>query len=667
MRSILFVARAGVTSRVLPAVVLLWALIGVTAPAGGATPERPRRVVVLHDENKDFSGLALLDQSIKDALKAGIPSGLEVHTEYLDVSRFHEPGHDAVVGEFFRRKYAGRQIDVVITVMAPSLDFVTKFGGTSWPGAAVVFCGIDRRELDGRTLGPNVTGVLVKREFKPTLELALRLHPGTRNVVFVAGTSPFNRYWTEQARAELREFESRVTIRNLTDLPLESIRDEVSRLPEHSVVLYLHLFRDGAGRTFSPNEAMSLIAERANAPIYVFLDQYVGLGGVGGWVYSFEVHGTRAGETAVRVLRGERPKQVSVTEASSSLNLFDARQLKRWGVAESALPAGAVVRFPDVSFWARYRWHVAGACAVIVTQAMLIFAMFVQLRRRRAADAARRVAEADAHQRRTELAHVSRAATLGELTATLAHELSQPLAAVLNNAGAGQRFLANGSPDLAEVRAALADIAADATRASEVIGRLRGMLKRGTTVAAFEPVDLNDVVRTVERLVHGDGVAHRVAVELDLAADLPPTAGDAIQLQQVVMNLMLNAFAAIDQPGRLVRRLVVRTRVVEGGSGVEAEFADSGSGISADVIDRLFEPFVTTKAEGLGMGLSICRSIVDQHGGRLRAENSPAGGATFTLTLPSGSLPAPSTLGVPPLREGSVGPKSSRPFGADLA
>ena len=154
------------------------------------------------------------------------------------------------------------------------------------------------------------------------------------------------------------------------------------------------------------------------------------------------------------------------------------------------------------------------------------------------------------------------------------------------------------------------------------------------------PVDLNDVIRTVDRLVRGERLRHQVTVELDLAPDLPPTTGDPIQLQQVVMNLMLNAFAAMDQPGRRMRRLVVRTG--RGGRvAVEAEFEDSGTGIAADVIDRLFEPFVTTKPDGLGMGLSICRTILEQHRGELRAANNPAGGATFTLTLPASAPSRP--------------------------
>ena len=183
---------------------------------------------------------------------------------------------------------------------------------------------------------------------------------------------------------------------------------------------------------------------------------------------------------AARILRGEPASSFPPLVIPAAQPTYDWRELRRWGISESRLPPGSVVLFRQPTAWERYRWHVVGAAAVIATQAVLIFALFFQLRRRRVAEAARRRAEADAQQKRAELAHLSRVATLGELTATLAHEVSQPLTAILSNAAAGQRFLASPDPDLAEMRDTLADISADTQRASEVIRRLRAMLKRGT-------------------------------------------------------------------------------------------------------------------------------------------------------------------------------------------
>jgi two-component system sensor kinase FixL len=229
---------------------------------------------------------------------------------------------------------------------------------------------------------------------------------------------------------------------------------------------------------------------------------------------------------------------------------------------------------------------------------------------------------------------VGRVASLGELTATLVHELSQPLTAILTNTGAAQRFLARPEFGVVDVNDALADISMDAERAGEIVRRLRAMLKRGMP-AESTPVDLNNVIRTVDGLVRTERLRHEVMVELDLAPDLPRIPGDWIQLQQVVMNLMLNAFAAMDRPERRERRLLVRTHASADGSHVQAEFEDTGVGIAADMVNRLFEPFVTAgKKNGIGLGLALSRKTVVSHGGDLWSDRKEDG-ARFVLRLPA--------------------------------
>ena len=247
---------------------------------------------------------------------------------------------------------------------------------------------------------------------------------------------------------------------------------------------------------------------------------------------------------------------------------------------------------------------------------------------------ARKQAEASAAQKRAELEHVSRVATLGELTATLTHELRQPLSAILTNAHIGVEMLDGPRPDLPEVRRTLADIREVSERAGEVIGGMRAMLKRHRTPAAAAEVDVNTVIRTVERITHGDANRHRVTVLLQLSPDLRPVKGDSVQLQQVILNLMLNAFSAMSGASTdSARRLVLRTASIDESS-VRIEVQDSGTGIPAAILASLFDPFITTKPDGLGMGLPICRSIVERHGGRISAANNPGGGATFSITLP---------------------------------
>jgi C4-dicarboxylate-specific signal transduction histidine kinase len=244
---------------------------------------------------------------------------------------------------------------------------------------------------------------------------------------------------------------------------------------------------------------------------------------------------------------------------------------------------------------------------------------------------ARKQAELEARERRSELAHLTRVAMLGELSGTLAHELSQPLTAILSNAQAAQRLLARDRPDLREIRGILADIADDDRRAGEVIQRLRAMLRKDEP--ELVRLDLNEVIGEVLALERSDLISRRIVVLQELAADLPAVRGDRVQLQQILLNLILNACQAMAARPAPELRIVIATAA--DGDFAQLTISDRGTGIAADALERVFEPFFTTKGQGLGLGLSICRSIVEDHGGKLWASNNEDVGATFHLTLPA--------------------------------
>ena len=247
-------------------------------------------------------------------------------------------------------------------------------------------------------------------------------------------------------------------------------------------------------------------------------------------------------------------------------------------------------------------------------------------------------AERESGRLRQELAHIGRVSALGELTASLAHELNQPLTAILNNAEVAQQHLEAEVVKVPELREILDDIIADDKRAAGVIRRLRAMLKKGQL--EHVTLNINDVVSEVAHLVRNDAILRNVPVRLDLAADLPPVRGDRAQLQQVVLNMVLNGLEATAASNGRAHALVIRTSAADGGEVVVA-VEDSGTGIDVGDLDRLFQPLSTTKAEGLGMGLAIARTIVSAHGGQLRASNNVGGGATFEFTLPV--CPEPTT------------------------
>jgi signal transduction histidine kinase len=755
--------------------VLLVALLALLccAPSGPAAElKQGRVVVVLYPEARRLPEIVAVEDAIRPALD---PEGaVNLYTGYLDLGRVADGQYERQMIAFLREKYASRKIDLIMPVAFPTLQFFLKHRTELFPGVPAVFCAANLDAVVGLDLGLDITGVRLPSEWGATLEAAIALQPDTRRAVVITGTSEIDQNLQAAAARDLARYGDRVEIKYLAGRPVGRLLDEVAALPSDSIVLFVSLLRDQAGRLFTDPEAVSLIARASSVPVYSWSETHLGHGIVGGRLASFESQGTRAAELAVRVLR-------------------------RWGLSESRLPPGSIVRYQEASLWALYGWNIVGAGALVVALALLSTGLLIERAGRRRAEvslgerlrfetllaeqaatfsrvsgvdvdreierALRRIAdclgvdwsslreysedsqtaramhwwmaegadplpvalgfeeipwtvtqlrrgetvrftqieelpeseaavdrqtyrrlgvksqvaipltvegvvigalafsataterawrdefvqrlqllgevfantlsrrrsEMEGQRLRQDLAHVGRVSTVGELTASLAHELNQPLTAILANAQAIRRMLETDKVDLTELRAIVGDIVDDDKRASQVISRLRGLLKKGPLERSS--VDMGELVGQVARLVAGDASLRNAVIRLDLAPDLPPVYGDRVQLQQAVLNLILNGLDAMrdSEPGN--RTLVLRTARA-GPETVEVTVQDSGVGIERIDLARIFDAFYTTKAEGLGMGLAIVRSIVEAHGGRVGARNNPEGGATFSFVLP---------------------------------
>ncbi|MGH7927742.1 MAG: PAS domain S-box protein, partial [Candidatus Binatia bacterium] len=311
-----------------------------------------------------------------------------------------------MLSDYYRRKYADTRLDLIVAVMEPSLDFLLRHRDTLFSTIPIVFCGVDRFNLPVKAASANITGVLVNRAYGPTLETALGLQPGTRGVFVVGGTSRFDRQLQAIARHDFEPFERRTAITYLTSLSMDDLLERVSHLPPHSVLLYLTLFVDGVGRAFIPHDALKLITDAANSPVYVSVDQYLGHGAVGGHVYSLETHGRDTAEIGVRILRGESPANIPIAEKSAYRNVFDWRQLQRWGLDENRLPAASIIEFRPPTTWDRYFGYVVAALAIIAIQGAMIGNLLLNRSRRRQA-------EADLRESEERMSLAARAANLG--------------------------------------------------------------------------------------------------------------------------------------------------------------------------------------------------------------------------------------------------------------
>ena len=360
-------------------------LVAAPAAADGARPGK--RVLLVFDEDKGLPGLAVLDRVFRSTLRAGLDTDVEFFTESLNAAQFPEEAFEPVLREYYTKKYAGKHLDLIVGVMGPSVAFLLRHADAFAPGVPIVFCGADADDIKGATLPARMTGIVVRRVFAPTLEVALQLQPGTRQVFVVGGTSDFDRHLQAAARREFQPFEKRLAFTYLTDLSVGKLLEAVAAVPPNSVILYLTMFRDAAGQTFVPHDVAAKVSEAAAAPVYAFVDQYLGAGPVGGYLYSVELHGKAAAEIGLRVLHGEPPKSIPIREVQNNQHLFDARQLDRWGLDSRLLPANSVILFREPGVWDRYRKYIVAAGLLLAVQTGLIVGLLVHRNRRRRAEA----------------------------------------------------------------------------------------------------------------------------------------------------------------------------------------------------------------------------------------------------------------------------------------
>jgi signal transduction histidine kinase len=607
--------------RVWISALIVW-LAALLLPANLAAKDaRPQSILFFDPSDLRGPFYHQIFSALRSVVSSDTRSHVTIFAESLDLSRFKGEAYEENLKHLFKEKYHDKAVGVLVAVGPATLDLVLRWRAELWPGIPVVFSMIDKADFERLQLPPGVTGSITEVKLEDSIKAARAVVPDLENIVFVGDS------WDHQIafanwKEEIPTATAGLNVIEIMGFKMSETRRRVAELPERSAIVYISMHSDGEGTFYPASTALSLIAETANRPIVVAAETFLTPGGIGGYVHIPALIGADAARLALRILNGETPSSLPVTRSQAVKPIFNWPQMQRWGVAEADLPEGSEIRFREPGLWERYRWQSVSVTAALLIQAALISILWQERRKR--SDA-----ELEARLRLSELSHLHRQSLAGELSSSIAHELNQPLGSILTNAETAELILNSPRPDLKEVREILSDIRQDNLRASQVIGHMRSLLKR--TPFESKIIDINQIVRDAFDLLTGQAARRNVALYLETFSEPLWVKGDHVQLQQVMLNVVVNSMDSMETVP-FGRTVIGQTRIDKGCALIS--ISDSGPGIPKDKLGEIFDPFFTTKEQGIGVGLSIARTIVEAHKGRIWAENQPEGGAVFWVSLP---------------------------------
>jgi len=592
---------------------------GTTALFSQDVNSSPKKVLAIFIFKQGMPWAYHLEESMRTALSKKFGSALEFNVEYADQSRFPEKAYRAKAIDLYRYKYSKKKMDIVLVLGAESVDLMIEYGSLLFDDTPVILINTDKQGL----LKPNMTSMTWGIDFAKTGALIHDLLPKTKHLFVISGVSMMDQNLKKLAIKALAGFENHYVIHYIDGYTKQDLLLKVASLPEDSAIFFISLFRDVSGQSFVPRDVIIEVSEQANAPTFAMVDTYLGYGIVGGNLLSASYQGKKYAEMVIKILAGESLANLDYIDKGNQA-MFDWRQLKRWSIDENRLPINSIVRYRELSIWEEHQWKIVGVIIIILMQALAMAGLLVQHKRRRKA-------EEEAQKLRDERAHISRVLAMGEIAASLAHEINQPLSAIRSYAQAAQRFLENDPAEPAEAHKALVGIVAGNRRAEEVIKRIRMSLKKEPF--KHSSIKAKELVAEVIALAASKAQEQGVSLKSEVTLDLPLIFGDRIQLQQVLFNLVLNAIEATTGKNGSYAEVVILA-LQTNTSFITLSIRDTGTGIDEQKADSLFDAFYTTKAEGLGIGLSISRSIIEDHGGRLWAKNNDDMGSTFSFSIP---------------------------------
>jgi len=615
---------------------LLW-VIGLAiffSPASlhAQSSDRPYRILVLYWDNKDFPGNVKFDESFKAVLQQSPNSrNLEYYPEYMETTRFPGKRQD-FLHDYLRQKYDGRSIDVVVATADIPLNFLLQYRADLFPNSPIVFLATTSRGKETLSAGPGITGIIHQSTYRETLELALKLHPNTKQLFVISGSPERDKRYETAARRELSEFTSKVEIIYLTDLPLNELISRTASLPSNSIALYVwQQSVNEQGKLLETFEVLARIAPTASVPIYGMGTGNLGQGIVGGYLQGPDTNGAKLAEITLRILSGTHPQDIGV-EGAPKVPMFDWRQLQRWGISEENLPPGSFIGFRVLTFWHQYKWYIAGILTLSLLQTLFIVVLLVERSRRRRARRALAQLNAELEER-----IATRTAALNNKTRELetfaysvAHDLKAPLRGI---DGYSRLLLEDYFEQLDEEgRSFLKTIHTSTEEMAQLIDDLLEYSRLERRELKSDRIELASLVDTVVEQTRREGSEEQVNFVININGE--SIVGDANAIHQALRNYVDNAVKF----SRKVSAPRIEISSTETPKSVVLSVRDNGVGFDMQYHDRIFNIFQRLNSiedyPGTGVGLAIVRKSMERMGGRAWAESELGRGATFYLEIP---------------------------------
>ena len=607
---------------------IIFLLLNLSSGISQQTKEN-KNILILLSFSPSTPAYKFFMDEIRQKLSQEYGNSYTLHIEYLETERYPEGKYPKERFDLYNERYRKINLDMLICIGVNVISPIKQNADSYLLNLPTISLDYDFSEFGyygDFTLNNQTAVIALKLDFAATLSNALSLFPKTSSIYFISGVARFDNQLSAISEQAAEKIKGNRNITFIKDTSMDDIIKLVHSLPENSLVFVTSFIMDKKLVPYYNPDAIRIISRETNAPVFHYNNLGVGNGSIGGYILSFNKTGQQIGESAIKILKGTNPNSIKVTEKDYYDHIYDWRELKRFNLINSKLiPKESTILFEEVTFWSKYKWMFGVALLFLILQSAFI-ANLIRLNRKQKS-MTKQVKETENMYR--DLLHEDRSLRLGQLTASLSHELNQPLTAIQYSAQAGMRFLKSGDLDPKQTEEIFRNIIEDNKRAAGIISSIRSMMKIETR--EMQTVNLNSLIEEIINIFHAEASDQHIQIRFRPHDDPVYVFGDNIQIQQVILNFMSNAAIAMEKTNSENKILEV-DQFVENGS-VTVSVRDSGPGIDETIKEKVFNPFVTSRKSGLGIGLAISKSIIEKHKGEIWADNIKDGGAEFSFRL----------------------------------